>query len=189
MPELLARVDIGEMYLDHGEGHGLDGIVQRHAGMGVAAGVDDGARDRVDMLVQAVDQRALVIGLERQHGQAELAGAPLQARVNGLQRHRPVDARLTPSQQVQVGAAHDENALARLARLFRRTHAALIITAGRQLYNSREPSMVDEQRSPSGIYHRPWGRAAPAPTAYDKETCAARAQPAPHTHAKPLYDL
>src|SRR5258708_25028956 len=63
VPERLSLADIADMDLDDREHAALHGIAQDDRGVGEAAGIDDGTI-RVRVLLQEVDERALVIRLE-----------------------------------------------------------------------------------------------------------------------------
>lgn len=72
MPKLLPRMDIAHVDLDERDLHGQQRIAQRDRVVRQAAGVDD---DGVDVVVaggmDAVDEGALVVGLEGVEGGAE----------------------------------------------------------------------------------------------------------------------
>ena len=59
----LAGEDVADVHLDNRRGDGGNGIMQRHAGVAVAPGVEDYAIRRETHLVQPVDQLALHIAL------------------------------------------------------------------------------------------------------------------------------
>ena len=62
MAERLALMNVADVDLDRGLGNALDRVVQRVAGMAKRARIDD---DRVVVaLLEPVDERALVVGLE-----------------------------------------------------------------------------------------------------------------------------
>jgi hypothetical protein len=76
--EFLALADVGDVHLDGGaRGDALQGVVQGDAGVGVGAEVDDESLGAaVGERVDAVDERALVVGLEEADRHAELPGLP-----------------------------------------------------------------------------------------------------------------
>jgi len=82
----------------------LIALVQRHAVLRQAGGVDERALHRVDPLVQLVDQRPFVVRLEALELGAELGGQRLQLGVDLGKRGRAVDVRLAPAEQVEIGA-------------------------------------------------------------------------------------
>ena len=59
----LACVAVGDVYLDDRERHGFDGVVQGHAELRQARRIENRARGAVDVLVQEIDERAFVVGL------------------------------------------------------------------------------------------------------------------------------
>ena len=74
--------DVGHVHLQHREGHGLDGVVQRHTVLGQASRVDQCSVRLVDVLVQLVDQSAFMVGLEGFQPHTQLGGQRLQAVVD-----------------------------------------------------------------------------------------------------------
>ena len=108
MPELLARVDVGEMDFDHRQIAGGDGIAQRDAGVRVTGGVDhDGNVRRAGGILNPRHQFAFVVGL------AELnLRAPFRLRAHGSFDFRQcggaVNFRLPLAEQVQVRAVEEK---------------------------------------------------------------------------------
>ena len=68
LTEFLSRIGIGKMHLDGGDAHGLYGVEQGNAGVGVGRGIDDDAVDAPIGLLNGVDEVAFVIGLLKLHG-------------------------------------------------------------------------------------------------------------------------
>ena len=108
MAELLPLVDIGDVHLDAGHVHRLEGVQDGVAVVGEGPGIhDDGVVHPVGG-VDGVDDGPLVVGLEALRRGAVGGGEVLQPRAQALIAVRPVDARLPLSQQVQVGAVDDQ---------------------------------------------------------------------------------
>ncbi|MNN82959.1 hypothetical protein D3C81_1999520 [compost metagenome] len=108
-PPRLACRDVRHMHFQCGKGHGLDGVVQRHAVLGQAGRVHQRALRRVDVLVQEVDQRALVVGLQRGQFYAQFTGQRAQALVDFRQGGGAIDVRLAAPEQVEVWAVQNKN--------------------------------------------------------------------------------
>lgn len=87
----LARRDVGHMDFQHGEGHGLDRIVQWHAMLRQAGRVDQRATGGVDVLVQKVDQNPFVVGLDGFHRHPEFGRKCSQPGIDFRERCRAVD--------------------------------------------------------------------------------------------------
>jgi len=106
VPERLALADVADVHLDDRERAPGDGIAQDDRGVGEPAGIDDGTI-RVGVLLQEVDERALVVGLEVRDGMsgAGKVAAPLDHLGEG---RRPVDRGLTRSQRVEVRTIQQE---------------------------------------------------------------------------------
>ena len=93
---------VGNVYFDGGNAHGLDGIKQRDAGVSVGAGIDDDAVGIAIGLLDAVDQGALVVALEKIDRNAPCLGVRgdfLQEVAVGL---AAVDPRLADPKHIQV---------------------------------------------------------------------------------------
>ena len=106
MAELLALVDIGDVYLYDGRRDGADGIVEGDAGVGVGAGVEDDAVGRESYLVELVDEVALVVALEVGELHSGVLGTELGEVV--VEAASAVDAGLTGAEEVEVGTVDDE---------------------------------------------------------------------------------
>jgi hypothetical protein len=109
LPELLARVDVREVHLDHRQLARDQRVAQRHTRVCQPAGVDDDRAVRAARRLDAVDQLALVVGLERLHGRAALGRQLAQARVDLGQGGAAVDLRLALAEQVQIRAVQDQD--------------------------------------------------------------------------------
>ena len=103
--ELLALMHVGDMYLDYGRWHGLDGIVQRDARVRICSGIEDDAVDIEAYGVNAVDEVALVVALVVAYLHAGALAAQLREVV--LERAVAIDLRFAAAQQVEVGAVND----------------------------------------------------------------------------------
>ena len=111
--EGLARVHVADVHLDHRHARALDGVVQRHAGVGVGAGVEDHAQQRagaVGALRPRGSSRSARLrgcsGGSRPPRPRRLAGGLAQGLHVG-QRGAAVDGGLARAQQVEVGAVED----------------------------------------------------------------------------------
>ena len=104
----LARGDVGHVDLEHRERHRLDRVVQRHAVLRQRGRIEQRAVERVDALVQLVDEHALVVRLQRLELDAALVSEAMQPLVDLRQGRRAVDVRLAAAEQVQVGAVQDQ---------------------------------------------------------------------------------
>src|SRR5258708_1408030 len=106
VPERLSLADIADMDLDDREHAALHGIAQDDRGVGEAAGIDDGTI-RVRVLLEEVDERALVIRLEvgeRVPGPGDVAAPADDLR----QRRRPVDRGLARAERVVIRSVHQQ---------------------------------------------------------------------------------
>ena len=102
LPERLARRRVGQVDLDERPLDGEQGVAQRHARVGQAAGVDD--RDVEVAPVEPVDQGALVVRLEEVDVEAELGGPRRDPGVDLVERLAAVDLGLARPDQVEVRA-------------------------------------------------------------------------------------
>ena len=96
-------MDLPERTLDREER-----IAQRDRGVGQPAGVDD--RGVEVALVEAIDERALVVRLEEVDLEPELGRPARDLGVDVVERVVAVDLRLTRPDQVEVRALEDEDA-------------------------------------------------------------------------------
>ena len=102
MAELIAGKNIGHMHLDAGQAYGGDGVADGVAVMSICAGVDYYAVTFVPQRVQAVDYRALAVGLEEGALKPESAGVLLDGTVDAFQRVGAVDPGFAFSRQIDV---------------------------------------------------------------------------------------
>lgn len=77
--------------------------------MGQRAGIEEEALEGPAGRADPVEQRPLVVRLERLDGRAELAGALREAPVDVRERLFPVDRGLSRAQELQVRAGEDED--------------------------------------------------------------------------------
>ena len=107
MADLLALLDVGHVALAGGDADGLERIVDGVAVMRVSAGVDDDAVARRVGLLNGVDDRALVVGLEKFHFHAHLGAAQLEVLPQTDIIQLPGPPRLGEVHHVEVGAVND----------------------------------------------------------------------------------
>ena len=93
------------MYLYDGRRHGLDGIVQGDARVGVGPGIKDYAVGLEAYVVDALYEVALVVALEV--GELHVGVALAQLGEVVFEGAVAVDVGLTAAQQVEVGAIDD----------------------------------------------------------------------------------
>ena len=87
----------------NGQLHAEQRVAQRDAGVGEAAGIDDGESDAIGLgRLDAIDEFVFGVALEGHQLMAELVGGDLGAFFDGGQRVRPVDFGLALPEQVQV---------------------------------------------------------------------------------------
>src|SRR5438105_2039122 len=112
LPEVLtAGEEVREVHLDDGHVERAEAVVEGDRVMRQCGRVDDHA-DRVRALfVEAVDQLALVVGLEEADGPAVLLGLGVDHGLDVGQRLAAVDLRLAAAEDVQVGAVGDHEAM------------------------------------------------------------------------------
>ena len=95
------------MNLDAGQAHRRDGVANGVAVMRVRAGIHD---DRVTVLtgrMDAVDERALGVGLEYRAVHAEPLAFLDDLGIDGGEGVRAVDARLAHARQIEVGSVDE----------------------------------------------------------------------------------
>jgi hypothetical protein len=101
------------MHLDRRQPDGGYGVLEGPARVGQGARVYDQAVHPGSGVVEAIDQRTFVVGLECFDLQSEL-GSPVSDMILELsQRGGSVDLRLADAKQVQVGAVENEDPLHR----------------------------------------------------------------------------
>ena len=84
--ERLAGVDVREVYLDRRQGDGLDRIAEGDRGVGERARVEDEPARAPAVLVEEVDERALVVTLEAEGTVAPRAFAAAAASASRASR-------------------------------------------------------------------------------------------------------
>lgn len=109
LAEVLAGLDGADVDLDGGDGDGLEGVQDRHAGVRVGRRIDDDAVDLAVGLLDLVDDAALVVGLEDLDLVEALRGTCLLADLDqAVVVVAAVDAWLANAEHVEVGAVNDE---------------------------------------------------------------------------------
>jgi len=99
--EFFPLVNIREMDFHRRNGGGLQRVQHGHAGVGVGGGVDDDAVHPVEIRpLDAVHQRALVVGLEKFHGHAQGVGFSADQGAQVIVGAAAIDRRLPDAQQV-----------------------------------------------------------------------------------------
>ena len=107
--ERLAPVNVREVDLDERDPGGEKGVADRHAGMGVRAGVDDGAVDTVARgLVDAIDESVLGVALEACQPMPVARGERGEVRLDVGERGVAVYLRLARAEQIQVRSVQQE---------------------------------------------------------------------------------
>jgi len=104
---LLTGIDIADMHLDDGSGDGGDSIVDSHAGVAVATGVEDDALGGKTHLVQAVDNLTLYVALEITY--LYIRKTPSERVHHLLHSGVSIDGRLTLAGEVQIRSVYDFN--------------------------------------------------------------------------------
>src|SRR5580698_1282387 len=110
LPKCLARMRVGQVYLDEGQPRSQERIAQRDARVGKGPRVDDRERHALGAgAVHALDQLVFGVALEREQLVAELKGKRGAALLDGLQGVGAIDGRLARAEQVQVGAVQHQH--------------------------------------------------------------------------------
>src|SRR5207249_7204411 len=107
LPELLARGNLADVYLDHRERGVRHGVAQHDRGVREPARIDD-RTSRVAVLLEEVDQCALVVRLEGHEIAPGLTRDLATARLDLLQRRPAVHLRIACAEQVQVRTIYEE---------------------------------------------------------------------------------
>jgi hypothetical protein len=123
LPEGLARVDIREVHLDHGQTRCHQGIPQCDARMRESAGIDQDAVGVADGLLDPIDELALMVRLDGLDFDTEVLGHRREIGIDIGQGLGPIDLGLAFSEQIQIGTVDDQDPQA-LGRI-RRSCAAL----------------------------------------------------------------
>jgi hypothetical protein len=103
----VARVDVGNVDLDHRPLERLDRIEDGDRGEGIAGRIDDDGVRGLSCRLDPVDELALVVRLVKGELEPEVRGELLAVLLDLRQRRRSVDLRLPHPQQVQVGTVQD----------------------------------------------------------------------------------
>src|SRR5579859_2349786 len=109
--ELFAGVNVGDMHLHHRHRERLETIVEGERVVRQRPGVDDDPSRARGLLLQEVDDLALVVALEQRNLAMTLACGFANQLVQVGQGAGAVDLRLALAQQVQVGPVDDDDLL------------------------------------------------------------------------------
>src|SRR5579859_7020132 len=109
MAKFLPRINIAQMDFDNRRFDGGEGVAQRNRVMRKRAGVDDDAVGLLRLLLEKVDERALVVGLEALHADIQFLAALLQHGNDLRQRDRAIDGRFACSKRVEIRPVYHEN--------------------------------------------------------------------------------
>ena len=108
--EFLATVDIREMDLDDGDGHGGHGVPQCERVVRQGAGIDDDSVKALARgLLDPVDELAFMIRLSALRHGAAAVGVAAYLAVELRERRASVDGRFPSSQKVQIGTVEHED--------------------------------------------------------------------------------
>src|SRR6266849_568423 len=156
VPELLPGEDLRDVDLDHRLGKPTEGVVERVAGVTQCARVDDD-RVGVALLLDLVDQGALVIRLEEDHVASERL-RPVRDRVAELgQRPLAVNHGLPPAEAGQVGPVQHQH----FHPASTSSRTASTSAAGTwHPYSTRPSSRSSTQRGSPSFAFLSWRRAA-----------------------------
>ena len=106
--EFLAGVYVRNMHLNRGDPGGFEGIKERDAGVGVGTGIqDDAVNSLKKALVDTIDERALVIALHTLDGNTLFLRVVFNGLDEGIIGLVSVDARLTNTEQIEVGTVQN----------------------------------------------------------------------------------
>src|SRR2546421_6207841 len=110
-PELLTRVEVREVDLDHRQPKGLQAIVKGERVVRQGAGVDHDAGRSWPFLLQEVDDLALVIALKEGDLKTEPGGLFTHRLVEIIQRAGPIDVRFALAEQAAARRMNYHDAL------------------------------------------------------------------------------
>ena len=108
MPELLSRVDVGQVHLDERQSRIGNRVTQRDAVVSEGARVHDDARGVRRGFLQVVHDGAFVVRLEEVQLHAERFRALAEARLNVGKRVAPVLGGIAHTEPIQIRAVHDK---------------------------------------------------------------------------------
>ena len=109
MPEALALLNIGEMHLHRRERHGLERVENGDARVRIRRGIDDDAVHPSESGLDGIDDRALVVGLEKLALRAILPAGLADIRLERGKVTLSVKLRFPHAEKVQIGAVDDED--------------------------------------------------------------------------------
>ena len=116
MAEFLAREGVRQVQFDERQLHAEQRVAQRDAGVGEAAGVEDGEADAIGLgRLNAIDELVLRVALEGDELVAELVGGDLGALFDGGQRVRAVDFGLALPSRFRFGPLSNKSRAIRLS--------------------------------------------------------------------------
>jgi hypothetical protein len=100
---------IGEMYFDGGDIDGGNGVSQRHTRMGIGTSVDDQRIDAPYCPLNGLDEASFMVGMQDFQLDMVLCSEPLQAVIDLLKGHDPIDLSFSTTEQVQVWTMQHQN--------------------------------------------------------------------------------
>ena len=98
------------MYFDRWDAYGNEGVIDRVAVMRQRTGVEDDAVHPASRSVDSVDDRTLVVGLDRRHANSKSRRVLEPVSFKALQPAGAIRLGFTCTQEVQVGSVDDEYA-------------------------------------------------------------------------------
>jgi hypothetical protein len=104
MPEFFSPVEVGKVDLDGGDGDRGNGIAERHAGVGQAPGIDDKTDGRAVGLLDAIDEKSLMVGLKSLYGDSQLGAMGFEVVVDLAQGVLAIDVGFAGAKEVQIRA-------------------------------------------------------------------------------------
>ena len=151
MPKLFATMDVGQVNLDKGDRDRGEGIAQCDTGVCQGARVDDQEMGSIGAgSVNAVDQRAFVIALEKSDIRTATTGTLAQFALDVVEAARAVNMGFPRPEQVEIGAIDNE---------YRGLHE--IYESG---FRRRCPQLREDGRTNQGAQCEPGQGACPAAT-------------------------
>ncbi len=112
MTKLLTLVDVGQMHFNERNAYGCKRVAYGNAGMRVSSRIDDDVlRAIATGFLDAIDQSAFVIALEDGEFGTLRGGLLFESLIDVGQGKPAVDLGLACSEQVQIGAVQNQNAL------------------------------------------------------------------------------
>lgn len=109
VPELLTRIDVAEVNLEDRQADAGQGIAQGNAVVGERARVDDDRVGPLAVLLDRIDEDALVVALQDPGFDSEVLRFQADHLVDLFQRFLPVEIGLAESGQIEVRPIEDED--------------------------------------------------------------------------------